>query len=446
MAVEETESSEYLKLPHEEDGLDMEGGPTPRVSASAAGRSDYVEAGQSGIEHAYPPMEQDEILESMTLANEPVSQAAPPASADPYATLQRTSSLTYAPPNMSTISPYSNTAEPPASVPKPPSSAPKAIPPPGANPYAPSNVTSPPQPPPSNGLTPSSSFRDAYAPPHTSNASHLPPQSMSTLAAINPNPVIDLSYSPPSTRNISSYNPYNPATGNLSRKSTASESDHGYAQPYGTPAYGYTPAPAPMTSAPDAFVGAQYAAASLPPAQNNTAYAPSPSLLGTNDPLGRASVRVPIFSFGFGGRVVACFHNNPGMGAFDGMAPVRPSTMLTVKTLKDFIPPSAYDVTLSAFPGPLFGDQGAGGATSVLQSAGAATKAKKAAIVTWLDGMIKEAEGGFIYAGAASGMPAESAKAEGKLVLMRLLKVWIENDGKLSGRYDIVDSEQFDLY
>jgi hypothetical protein len=262
---------------------------------------------------------------------------------------------------------------------------------------------------------------------------------------MNSNPVIDLSHSPPNTRNIPSYDPYGPAKGNLSRKNTASESDHGYMQPYGAPAYGYAQAPTAMAPAPDAFGGAHYATVSVPPAPVNTAYAPSPSLLGTNDPLGRASVRVPIFSFGFGGRVVACFHNNPGMGAFDGMAPVRPSTTLTVTVLKDFIPPSAYDVTQSAFPGPLFGDQGAGGATSVLQSAGAATKAKKAAIITWLEVMIKELEGGFIYAGAASGMPAESAKAEGKLVLMKLLKVWIENDGKLSGRCVLTDGEMFNF-
>ncbi len=41
---------------------------------------------------------------------------------------------------------------------------------------------------------------------------------------------------------------------------------------------------------------------------NQNQYAPSPSLLGTNDPLSRHSARAPVFSFGFGGQVVSCFH------------------------------------------------------------------------------------------------------------------------------------------
>ncbi|KAG8802519.1 hypothetical protein FRC17_006397, partial [Serendipita sp. 399] len=121
------------------------------------------------------------------------------------------------------------------------------------------------------------------------------------------------------------------------------------------------------------------------------------------------------------------------MGAFDGMAPVKPSTSLTVKLLKDVIAPSAFDVTEGGFPGPLFSDQGPGGATSVLQTAGAALKAKKTALIQWLDGRIAEAESGLMYIGTTGPLGGGTAKAEGKVVLMKLLKIWVENDGKLSG-------------
>ncbi|KIM29016.1 hypothetical protein M408DRAFT_16038 [Serendipita vermifera MAFF 305830] len=443
-------SSDHLRVPYE-DPMDMEGGATPTVAS--VGRNQYMDAGNA-IEDAYPPLEQDEILENMALANQTspvereITPPPAPAPADPYATLQRSSSSTYtvSPPMSTTSSRQNSLVEPPPPMNKPPqATAPKAVPPPPrANPYAPPSggVSMPPQPPPphASGMTPSSSFRDAYAPPASQ------PIATGSLA---PNPVIDLSHSPPNTRHIPTYDPYNPArgAGTMSRKNTARPP---YGVPPPGPAYGYTPAvaaapepPAPTFVAPG---GAQYAAVSqAPPTQGN--YAPSPSLLGTNDPLGRASVRAPIFSFGFGGRVVACFHTTPGATnfAFDGaggigMIPPRPSTALVVKTLKDCIAPSAYDVTCAGFPGPLFGDVGPGGASSVLTTAGAATKAKKAAIATWLDAAIKEAEEGVVYAGAALPQAGTASKAEGRLVLMKLLKIWVENDGKVSGSPAIDDA------
>ncbi len=424
-------SSEHLRVSYEES---MDDGPTPTVASG--GRTGYLDSGNQ-IEDAYPPLEQDEILENMALANQinrdvtPPPAPAPPV--DPYATLQRSSSSTYGPP-MAVSRQNSLVESPPQPTPPPPKAIP---PPPKANPYAlpPGGVSSPPPPHPVSGITPSSSFRDVYSP-------------LTTLAP-NSNPIIDLSHSPPNTRHIPpSYDPYNPNRGpsTMSRKNTASESDHSHpgGSLYGAPApppvpgpmYGYAPAPEPAQAYTGAN-GAQYAS-QAPVTQG--AYAPSPSLLGTNDPLGRASVRAPIFSFGFGGRVVACFHTAPGVNAFDGVGgigimPSRPSTALVVKTLKDCIVPSAYDVTCAGFPGPLFGDVGPGGASSVLTTAGAATKAKKTAIGTWLDATIKEAEEGVVYAGAASTQGGSAAaKAEGRLALMKLLKIWVENDGKISGR------------
>jgi hypothetical protein len=114
------------------------------------------------------------------------------------------------------------------------------------------------------------------------------------------------------------------------------------------------------------------------------------------------------------------------------MAPGRPATQLQVQVLKDIIPSSAYDVTEGSFPGPLFNDQGAGGATSVLQTAAAATKAKRAALIQFIDSRIAELEQGLGY--VSSDSDGGVAKAEGKLVLIKLLKAFVEHDGKLSGK------------
>ena len=466
------------------DGLlDMENDPTPRVSRMID-VDDYPQdrhIEEAGIEEPYPPPEADEILEHLhgrtssnasnvsqppvadpytpvqrslnpDLArggafNPPLQNNAPP---DPYAPVQRPLNpdlitgggfnppLNNAPPDpyppvQRSLNPdltMGGAFNPPLQNNAPP--APRSIPPPPkATPYAPRSTISPP--PPKTGLMPSSSFSDRYGPGALLIPPQAPTQPMSMLAALDPSPVIDLSHSPPNQRAPISHDPYNPV-GQISRKSTMGEDSHlGLTRQPSLPHATYNYAP-PVIAEPSMLGVPQYITTPATPVVSS-AYAPSPSLLGTDDPLGRASVRVPIFSFGFGGRVVACFHNNPGMGAFDGMTPGRPSTALSVRLLKDLVPTSTYDVTEGSFPGPLFNDQGPGGATSVLQTTGAAVKAKKTALLQWLDGRITEAEGGLMYVGTISGEGGAAAKAEGKVVLLKLLKIWIENDGKLSGRY-----------
>ena len=84
------------------------------------------------------------------------------------------------------------------------------------------------------------------------------------------------------------------------------------------------------------------------------------------------------------------------------------------------------------FPGPLFCDQ-ATVAAGVLAGAAANTKAKKAALLQWFDELAAETERDVGYIGNDSVVGR--AKAEGKSVLIKLLKVLVENDGKLAGRY-----------
>jgi hypothetical protein len=162
----------------------------------------------------------------------------------------------------------------------------------------------------------------------------------------------------------------------------------------------------------------------------STAYAPSPSLLGANDPLGRTSSRAPVFSFGFGGKFLTCFHGASMNTGFDVALSSRNSTGITIRQLNKIIPQSALEVSSASFPGPLFSDPGTPTTGLVRTTASTQSKAKKARLVKYLTDRAEEISQsiGYLHAGSAEGR-----QAEGKLVLVKLLKVLVENDGRLSG-------------
>ena len=159
-------------------------------------------------------------------------------------------------------------------------------------------------------------------------------------------------------------------------------------------------------------------------------YAPSPSLLGTNDPLGRASARVPVFSFGFGGKVVTCFHGaDMSSAGFDVALSSRQSREIHVRFLHNLVPQSALEDTTVVYPGPLFGDSGSP-TVSLVRGASTQAKTKKAKVVKYLEDRISELSNVVAYAN--TGL-FERGRSEGKLALFGLLKVMVENDGKLNG-------------
>lgn len=159
-------------------------------------------------------------------------------------------------------------------------------------------------------------------------------------------------------------------------------------------------------------------------------YAPSPSLLGTNDPLGRASARVPVISFGFGGKVVTCFHGaDMSSAGFDVALSSRQSREIHVRSLHKLVPQSALEDTTVAYPGPLFGDPGSP-TVSLVRGASTQAKTKKTKVVKYLEDRISELSSVVAY--TSTGL-YERGRSEGKLVLFSLLKVMVENDGKLSG-------------
>ncbi|KAG0707732.1 Sec23-binding domain of Sec16-domain-containing protein [Suillus ampliporus] len=158
-------------------------------------------------------------------------------------------------------------------------------------------------------------------------------------------------------------------------------------------------------------------------------YAPSPSLLGTNDPLGRTSARAPVISFGFGGKMVTCFHSSPDLiTGFDVALSSRHSTDVRVRVLHKILPEFALEPSAAVYPGPLFPDSGT--PVSLVRTAAASqVKTKKARVIKYLEDRIEDLSRGATYMSEGT----EKQHAEGKLVLVKLLKIMVENDGALSG-------------
>ncbi|PIL24083.1 hypothetical protein GSI_13834 [Ganoderma sinense ZZ0214-1] len=164
-------------------------------------------------------------------------------------------------------------------------------------------------------------------------------------------------------------------------------------------------------------------------APTHSTYAPSPSLLGTNDPLGRTSARVPVISFGFGGKLVTCFHGANMNTGFDVALSSRQSTDIKIQLIHKVIPESVLDTSASSYPGPLFSDPGSPTA-SLVRTGAQALKAKKARVIKYLEERAEEISGGLGYHRVGS---VDKSRAEAKRVLVVLLKVMVENDGRLSG-------------
>lgn len=174
------------------------------------------------------------------------------------------------------------------------------------------------------------------------------------------------------------------------------------------------------------------------PPQTHTTYAPSPSLLGTNDPLGRTAARAPVISFGAGGRLITCFHGAGSLNTgFDVALASRQSTDLKMYTLYKVIPESALATSTASYPGPLFADPGTPTTSLVRTGSAAQIKSKKARVIKYLEERIEELSAGIGYLHQGS---IERLRAEAKRSLVALLKVMVENDGRLSGRSVKVDS------
>ncbi|BGO91738.1 hypothetical protein NBRC10512_006220 [Rhodotorula toruloides] len=159
--------------------------------------------------------------------------------------------------------------------------------------------------------------------------------------------------------------------------------------------------------------------------------------------LGLERRRAPVVSFGFGGRMVVVFPDGgrPAYGADSSnpygvsAANAQPSSPSTVhiRKLAEVVPPSTDG---TAFPGPIFLDGG---------KANAGKKRREA--LSWLDQRIGELEQEVSYArGAAppgfegSGTHDRRRQVESRLLLVKLVKVMVENEGKLTGSAKVDDA------
>lgn len=159
-------------------------------------------------------------------------------------------------------------------------------------------------------------------------------------------------------------------------------------------------------------------------------YAPSPSLLGSNDPLGRTSSRAPVVSFGFGGKVVTCFHSSADLNTgFDIALSSRRTANVMIRVLHQLLPDYVSETKAAEYPGPLFSDPGTPVA-SLVRTGTSQAKTKKARVIKYLEERAEEILRGTMYISDN----VEKQRLEGKLVLVQLLKTMVENDGSLSGR------------
>ncbi|KAG8746947.1 Protein transport protein Sec16A [Ceratobasidium sp. 414] len=270
--------------------------------------------------------------------------------------------------------------------------------------------------------------KDAYAPPNkdpyapSTNADHYaPPKAMprdikrpASTAYDPPMPAV------PQQPHASSYTPGVPAQMYAPRRDSRAQ-DHGDASDY-EGSGGYV---------------SRYNYSSVDPYQpNGTPAAYVPVNNGT-DPLGRHDSRAPVIVFGFGGRLITSF---PGLSELTGGFDVslgRKAAPIQIRTLHKIIPESAVENSTAVFPGPLFSDPGSPTKSLVSVAAGGSgAKTKKVAVIKYLGERAEEIERGLGYLAVDAGVtpgPSERSKAEGKLVLVLLLKIMVESDGKLSG-------------
>ncbi|KDR81637.1 hypothetical protein GALMADRAFT_152477 [Galerina marginata CBS 339.88] len=158
-------------------------------------------------------------------------------------------------------------------------------------------------------------------------------------------------------------------------------------------------------------------------------YAPSPSLIGANDPLSRTSAHAPVVTFGFGGKMVTCFHGMPGLNAgFDVALSSRTSSELKIHILQKILPESALNSPGSTYPGPLFSDPGMSSLSLVRPGQASQAKTKKTIVLSYLSDRASE-----IHQGLGYLTHGEKQTAENKLILVKLLGILVENDGRLLG-------------
>ena len=196
----------------------------------------------------------------------------------------------------------------------------------------------------------------------------------------------------------------------------------------------YNPQAAPIFNDTSEF--AQYNPSHNPPSMisQSSFYAPSPSVNAADDL--RRTARIPIFCFGFGGKVASCFHSQlDATAGFDVSFSGRWSSPVEIRMLNKLIPASALEPSTFEFPGPLFSGSSGPAMALVRTTASNTSKSKKASVVKYLTERAEEVRRGLGFLSSAKDSAADRWSIEARAVLLKLLSVIIENDGKISGRF-----------
>lgn len=122
----------------------------------------------------------------------------------------------------------------------------------------------------------------------------------------------------------------------------------------------------------------------------------------------------PLISWGSGGMIVTSFPVDVPRYGVNQPAPmiVRSPGEVAIKTIKDIQP---LEERLARFPGPLKG------------------KSKKKETISWLTAGIQELEQGLPNTGVQSHLSHEDKRATERVLLWKILRTFIENDGALEG-------------
>ncbi|UZJ54733.1 hypothetical protein CBS101457_004053 [Exobasidium rhododendri] len=159
----------------------------------------------------------------------------------------------------------------------------------------------------------------------------------------------------------------------------------------------------------------------------------------------RQKARIPLASFSIDGKLLTFFptwSQDVGEGAYGevagggyGMGQSSVPTKVTLRPLRSLIPPTSYASSKNPldFPGPaLEAGTTQGSALSRATGTGtAATKAKKALLIKYLDDAANEMHSGIGYLSA--GKHATEAKRMGdRILILRLLALLLNQDGNLT--------------
>lgn len=126
----------------------------------------------------------------------------------------------------------------------------------------------------------------------------------------------------------------------------------------------------------------------------------------------------PVFAWGVGGTIMTSFPTDVPRYGINQVTPmiVRSPGQVKIRNIKEVDP---LPERLTSFPGPLRG------------------KAKKKDVITWLTSGIEILEQDASYLRSASQLSHEDKRIEERILLWKILRVFIENDGTLEGN-DVV--------